>query len=186
MRRGLPVAVAVAVFAMAAALAGCGGAGDQGPTGAVADRSGDAVVLNQVLSRQEAAVHAYRDATRWLSMPFLRMARRFQAQEEEHVDATMKALRGIGEAADPEPEAISTHQVRSQAAALAFLYGVEQATIEAESSAIGALSAPAARTLLAATMANQAQHLVWLRRALGAKPLETVPEAFESGSVAAP
>ena len=40
--------------------------------------------------------------------------------------------------------------------------------------------------LLASTMANQAQHLVWLRRALGAKPLETFPEAFEDGSVAAP
>ena len=34
--------------------------------------------------------------------------------------------------------------------------------------------------------ANQAQHLVLLRRALGAKPLETIPSAFETGETPAP
>lgn len=180
MRRGL------AVLVLAAALAGCGGGEGTGSSTAVADSKGDAVILNRILARQEAAVGAYREAMRWLRMPFLDFARRFQAQEEEHVDATIKALRALGEAADPEPEEIMAQQLRSRADALAFLDQLERGTIEAENSAIGALSAPAARMLLASTMANQAQHLVWLRRALGAKPLETFPEAFESGSAAAP
>jgi hypothetical protein len=40
--------------------------------------------------------------------------------------------------------------------------------------------------LMAATIANQAQHLVLLRRALGAKPAESVPAPFENGTAAAP
>lgn len=185
-RRGRPGArAALCALALAAALAGCGG-GDQGSATTAADRGGDGAVLNQILGRQEAAVVAYQGAMRWLREPFLDLAREFKAQEEEHVDATLKALRGVGQRAEPEPEQISTRHLRSQADALAFLYELERATIEAENSAIGELTEPAARLVLAATMANQAQHLVWLRRALGAKPVETVPAPFENGSVAAP
>jgi hypothetical protein len=36
------------------------------------------------------------------------------------------------------------------------------------------------------TAANQAQHLVLLRRELGAKPLQAVPEPFEDGETPAP
>ncbi len=177
---------ALCALALAAALIGCGGEADQGPTTAVPDRDGDAAILNRVLGRQEAAVLAYQGAMRWLRLPFLDLARQFKAQEEEHVDATLKALRGLGQPAEPEPETISTRHLRSQADALAFLYELERATIEEENSAIGALTGPAGRTLMASTMANQAQHLVWLRRALGANPSETVPSPFENGSVAAP
>jgi Ferritin-like domain len=183
--RGGGPAAALAVLALAAALAGCGGS-ERGPTTAVPDREGDAQILNQILGRQEAAVRAYRTALPLLQGPVRQLALRFQAQEEEHVDATVKALRGIGERAEPEAEAIGPADLRDQAGALAFLYELERATIEAENSAIGALTAPAARMTLASTMANQAQHLVWLRRALGATPAETVPNAFENGSVAAP
>lgn len=187
MRRARGVAAAaLALAVLAAALAGCGGKEDHGPTTAVPDRSGDAAILNRILGRQEAAVVAQQAAMRWLSEPVLSLARRFQAQEEAHVDATMKALRGLGEPAAPPAEQIPAGALRSRADALRFLYELERATIEAESSAIGELSAPAARMLLAATMANQAQHLVWLRRALGAKPGETVPRPFENGSLAAP
>ncbi len=183
-RAGAPAALAV--LALAAALAGCGGNEDHGSTTAAPDRSADAAILNQILARQEAAAVAYQAALRWLPEPVLALARRFQAQEEEHVDATLKALRGLGEPAEPQAEEIPIRRLRSEATALAFLYELERATIEAENGAIGALSTPAARMLLAATMANQAQHLVWLRRALGAKPGETVPSAFENGSIAAP
>ena len=40
--------------------------------------------------------------------------------------------------------------------------------------------------MLATTVANQAQHLVLLRRGLGADSLETVPGAFENGMTPAP
>ncbi|MFN8218066.1 MAG: ferritin-like domain-containing protein [Solirubrobacterales bacterium] len=180
------VTAALAVLALTAALAACGSSADQSTSTAAQDRAGDAAILNGVLARQEAAAVAYQAAMRWLPEPVLALAREFQAQEEEHVDATLKALRGLGEAAEPRPEAIPVPRLRSKDDALTFLYDLEAATIEAENSATGALTSTGARMLLASTMANQAQHLVWLRRALGARPVETMPSAFENGSVAAP
>jgi hypothetical protein len=63
---------------------------------------------------------------------------------------------------------------------------MESATIQAELSALGKLESPTPRTLLAATVANQAQHLAILRRLLGAKPVETFPAPFETGNTPAP
>ncbi len=176
--------IAAAILAAASFLAACGGGGSD--SSAEAERAADGEVLNQVLGRQEAAVIAYADALRGIGEPLLRIARQFQAQEEEHVDATLKALRGVG--AQPEPEAVEIPRgrLRQRADYLRFLYELESGTIEEESTAVAELSSAAARTMIAATVANQAQHLVLLRRALGAKPAETVPEAFENGTAAAP
>jgi hypothetical protein len=182
-RRSL-VALA-ATLALAAMLVACGGGGG-GSSTAVAEHEADGEVLNQVLARQESAVLAYADAMHGISEPFLDIARQFQAQEEEHVDATLKALRAIGEQAEPEAEEIPRGHPRVEADYLRFLYELESATIEEESTAIVKLTAAGARSMIAATMANQAQHLVLLRRALGAKPDESVPSAFENGTSAAP
>jgi hypothetical protein len=190
-RRSRPAllgALALLGVLAALALAGCGGGGDSssGSSAAEAEKAADGEVLNQILARQEAAVLAYADALRGINEPFLPIARQFQAQESEHIDATLKALRGIGEKAEPEEETIPRPALRDEADYLTFLYELESATIEAESTAIVKLSAAGARAMLAATMANQAQHLVLLRRALGAGPAEWVPEAFENGTAAAP
>jgi hypothetical protein len=40
--------------------------------------------------------------------------------------------------------------------------------------------------MLAASAANQAEHLAILRRLLGAKPVATVPDAFETGTAPPP
>ena len=183
-RRRPALLLALAALALSLALVGCGGGG--GSSTAATEKAADGEVLSQVLSRQEAAVLAYADALRGISEPFLNVARQFQAQEEEHVDATVKALRGIGEKAEPEAEEIPRGRLHDEADYLRFLYELESATIELESTAIVKLTAAGARAMIAATMANQAQHLVLLRRALGAKPGETVPSAFENGSSAAP
>jgi hypothetical protein len=63
---------------------------------------------------------------------------------------------------------------------------MESATIDAELSAIARLESPGAQTLLAATAANQAQHLAILRRLLGARPIKTAPQAFETGETPVP
>ncbi|MGE5407024.1 MAG: ferritin-like domain-containing protein [Syntrophothermus sp.] len=177
-------AIALAALIAATALASCGGG--QGPTTAALDKAGDGEALNAILSRQLGAVAAYEQSLRGIGPPYLALARRFLAQEQEHVDATLKALRGTGVPAEAEPERIPTGRPRHQQDYLRFLYELESATIEAEVGAIGQLTAPAARTMLAATVADQAQHLVWLRRALGAKPIDTFPGAFENGTAAAP
>lgn len=185
MRRAPLVLVAIAL--LAAALGGCGGGGGGGTTTTATEKEADAEVLNEILSRQLAAVRAYR-----VSFPALHKrqnlaaARLFRAQEQEHADATLKALRGLGAEAEPEPEVIPANGLDKEAEFLVFLYELESATIEAEMTAIAKLTEVAPRTMLAATVANQAEHLAFLRGALGARLLETMPAPFENGTVAAP
>lgn len=187
MRRALPTFVAAVLVAAALGACGKGGGDSGGDTTAVAEKEADAEVLNEILSRQLASVRAHRDSFPALhDRQNLAAARLFRAQEQEHADATLKALRGLAAEAEPEPEPIPAEGLDTEAEFLLFLYELESATIEAEISAIGKLNAPSPRTMLAATVANQAQHLAFLRGALGAKPLETMPSPFENGTVAAP
>lgn len=167
---------------LAAALLGCGGDGG----GSTVDREADARVLNEVLARQIAAVEAYGQALPALGGAHLAAAREFRAQEQEHVDATTKTLRGLDLEADPPAEAIEAGDLRTPGDALRFLYEMESATIDAELSAVGKLTIAWPRPLVASMAANQAQRLVLIRRALGAKPLEAVPEAFETGETPGP
>jgi hypothetical protein len=176
--------LAAAALAVAALLGACGGDGDI--TTAVPDKEGDARILNEILSRQNAAIVAYERSLRGLGGPDLELARQFRAQEQEHVDAIVKVLRGIGAAVEPVPEEIETKRMKQEADYLEFLYEVESATIDAELNAISRLTTSWARSLLASIAANQAQHLALLRRALGAKAEEIVPEAFEAGTTPAP
>lgn len=180
MRRALTL-VAVAA-GLAAGLVACGG-GDEGAT---VDPEADAAVLNEVLGRQLAAVAAYGEALPALRGAELAMARRFRVQEQEHVDATMKTLRGLEEPSDPAEETIDAGDLATGDDALDFLYRLESATIDAELNAVSRLTVGWTRPLIAAMAANQAQRLVLIRRALGAAPLETIPEAFETGETAAP
>jgi hypothetical protein len=83
-------------------------------------------------------------------------------------------------------ETIETVGLGTADDALRFLYELESATIDAELNAITRLTGPFPRALLASMVANQAERLVLIRRALGAKALETVPEPFEDGTTPGP
>jgi hypothetical protein len=181
MRRALLLAAAVAV--LAAVLTACGGGGS---SSTVAEKEADIAVLNEILGRQQAAIAAYEQVLPRLRGPALLAARQFRAQEQEHVDATMKILWGIGGKAEPAAETIEAEDLKTQADALNFLYEMESGTIHIELGAVERLHADWPRPRLAAMAANGAQHLVLVRRGLGAKPLETVPEAFETGDTPAP
>lgn len=172
----------VAVLALAAGLGACGGSGGEVTT----DKAADVKVLNEILARQLAAVDAYGQAMPALSGADLALARRFRAQEQEHVDATTKTLRGLEGEADPPAETIEAGELQTPQDAMHFLYELESATIDAELNAVGKLTIGWPRPLIAAMAANQAQRLVLIRRALGAGPLQLVPEAFETGETAAP
>jgi rubrerythrin len=167
------------------ALAACGSSGS-GTTTAVPDKAADAEILNSVLARELAAVRAYDRTTALLHGTFLAGAREFRAQEQEHVDAIVKALRGLGEKAEPEEEEIESEDLKTQVDALGFLYEVESASVAYDLRAISHLTAPWPRSLLGSIAANQAQHLVLLRRALGAGAAESIPGAFEDGTAPAP
>jgi Ferritin-like domain len=201
-RRGFVVAVTVAV---AAALAGCGGGGGTSSAAAggagsstegheqevstptpAAPQSPDGELLDKVLVRQEGAVAAYTEVIPHLSPRFAHMASYFRAQEQEHVDAVVKALRGIQAPAGTGPEEVEVGELKTDKERLAFLYELEGATIDEELSAISQLEAPWPRSLLASTVANQAQHQTLLRQALGAGPLASVPVPFENGTTPPP
>jgi rubrerythrin len=174
----------VAGLAVALVLGGCGGGA--GTTTAAPDKAADAEILNNVLGREQAAVRAYERTLSLLHGAALAGAREFRAQEQEHVDAIVKALRGLGEKAEPEEEEIESEGLKSEADALGFLYEVESVSVANDLRAISHLTAPWPRSLLGSIAANQAQHLVLLRRALGADAAESIPEAFEDGTAPAP
>lgn len=182
-RRALLIALVIATTAIGLAACG-GGGGSSSPSDT--DKEAEAVILNEILARQTAAVSAYDHSLRGLGGRSLATARLFRVQEQEHVDAIFKSLRSLGAAAEPPQETIEVEGLRSESEYLNFLYELESATIEAELSAVNRLTSPAVRSMLATTVANQAQHLVLLRRLLGAKWQETVPAPFESGATPAP
>jgi rubrerythrin len=169
----------------AATMAACGGGGDPAAAPAV-DKAADAEILNNVLGRELAAVRAYQRTLPLLRGPALAGAREFRAQEQEHADAVTKALRGLGEPAAPEEEEIESEGLKTQADALAFLDEVESVSVAYDLRAISHLTASWPRALLGSIAANQAQHLVLLRRALGADAAESIPGAFEDGTTPAP
>ena len=181
-RRALPLLATA--LAVSLALAACGGSG--GTTTAVPDKAADAEILNNVLGRELAAVRAYERTLPLLHGAALASAREFRASEQEHVDAVTKALRGLGEPAAPEEEEIESDELKTQADALAFLYEVESVSVAYDLRAISHLTSSWPRSLLGSVAANQAQHLVLLRRALGADTAESIPEGFEDGTSPSP
>lgn len=183
--RGRAMRRASLLTALAAALSfglvACGGGG-----GSVTDKENDVRVLNEVLGRQLAAVEAYESFVLVLHGADLAVTRAFLAQEQEHVDATTKTLRGLDAEADPAREKIEFGRLGGPREVFEVLYEMESATIDLELHAVGQLTIGWPRPLVASMAANQAQRLVLIRRRLGARGLELVPEAFETGETAAP
>lgn len=183
---------ALAALVLIAALAGCGGGSSTSSTSstsaatAAAGKTADADALDAILGRQRAAVAAYDQVIGELPKPLARMATYFRRQEQEHVDGVQKAMWGLHIRPEPEPETIDTGELGSTRERLEFLYALESATMEKELATLSRLEASWARALLAATVADQAQHLAMLRGALGAKGLATIPAPFENGRVPAP
>ena len=185
--RGRPVRRALLPALLAFLLvvpAGCGGGGG-GSTGS-AEKERDAKLLNDVLGRQLAVVKAYEELEPTLSSPDLALAQQFRAQEQEHADATTKTLRGFGVGAEPKEETIEANDLKTRADSLEFLYEMESATIDLELNVVGKLDAGSPRPLIGSMAANQAQRLVLLRQALGARRLAAIPSAFETGENPAP
>jgi hypothetical protein len=174
-------------FALAAALvlllAGCGGGGKKAP--AESEKEADVELVDTAIARELATVDAYDHG---LSLPGgadTAVLRELRAQAQEHVDALAKAIRGLGGKVDSE-KISGEREALDYTAFLTFAYERESSGVAGDLSEVSKLSTPWPRSLLGSIAANQAQHLVLLRQALGAGPLASVPAPFESGTTPAP
>jgi rubrerythrin len=165
------------------AAAGCGGGGR--PSTAESEKEADAAVLNGAFERELTAVDAYTRGLGQLRGETLTLARRFRGQDEEHVDALTKAMRGLG--APVEAEAAELEGVgHTPADALVLAYEQENAALAYYLDAERRLLTTAPRALSASIAASHAQHLVLLREELGVPPIAAAPEAAEPGDAPPP
>jgi hypothetical protein len=206
--RASATSAALAIVA-AAILAGCGGGGGDSTSASEAEKAADVQLLDYALAHELTTVDAFTRALPQLSGPNRDAARHFRAQAQEHVDAIVKAVRGLGDTTSApttppcgetrrhpertpkrcttvEPTPFDAPPPRTRAEALAFLYGIENSTIRNHITEIGRLTTTWPRVLLTSIVADEAQQQVLLRRAMGAAPLDAVPEAFEIGDTPPP
>lgn len=176
--------VAVFLFALAIVVSGCGRSGHVAAS--ESEETADLEVLNSVLAQELTVVDAYARALTLLRGPTLAVAGQLRGQDQAHVDAITKAIRGLGgetegEAAEFEPPGPKTREE-----ALLLAYEEENAALGQALDSVPHLNTPAANMLAASLAASHAQHLVALRQLLGSNLAASVPDAFETGDVPAP
>lgn len=169
-----------------------------GVRNAFAEAGGDQAILTSAVGLEQVAVFAYGAAIRSGALDPARkkVATLFRAQEQEHADGLKAALTAMGGKLPATPRSVEEvdralgsigigtplgslkHQkqilmfaIELETAAVAAYYDAHQKLVSAQLLATGAQ-----------IMANEGQHLVTLRTALGREPL---PNAFESGKASA-
>jgi len=172
------VACALAIFA--------GGCGGESSSAADAEKAADVEILNEALAQELTAVAAYRPALSMLRGQALAAVAELHGQDQAHVDALTKAIKGLGGGVEAEAGELETPGPRSRPDALLLAYEEENAALAKALDAAPVLQTPAPRTLAASLAASHAQHLAVLRQALGASLAEAVPYALESGYLPPP
>jgi rubrerythrin len=181
--------LALALVAVAVLLGGCGGdgGGGGGDGQAVDEKAADSAVLNVAIGQEMTLVEGFDSA-----LPLLRRAearalfRQFIAQEREHIDGFTKAMRGLGGEVEAEAEELDLSSVRTERDTLLLAYQLTASQLTHFLDDVTHLQTRAPQSFAASIAASQAQHLVALRRLLGADLSESVPEAFDTGEVPPP
>lgn len=181
-RRDFGRAVAI-LSALALAAGGCG---DSDPDVTDGDKAADVEVLNVLLARELTGADAYARVLPLLRGPALTVAAQFRGQEQAHVDAVTKGIRGLGGETDAEAEEPEAPAPKSEEEALRFVYEEENQALEQALDAAPHLNTPGPRALAATLAANHAQHIAALRQLLGEGLAQSVPDAFENGDVPPP
>jgi ferritin-like protein len=182
-RRGLG-RVAVFLFALAILASGCGRSGHGAATDS--DKAADVEVLNTVLSQELTTVGAYEQALALLSGGSLAVAGQLRGQDQAHLDAITKAIRGVGGETEAEASELESPGPEGRQEALLLLYEEENAALGQALDGAPHLNTPAPRMLAASLAASHAQHLAVLRQLMGGGLAASVPDAFETGDVPAP
>jgi hypothetical protein len=183
-RRGFGRAVVFLAAALAIVIGGCGRSGHGAATDP--EKAADVEVLNSALSQELTTVAAYQRAAPHLHGEMLTVARQFRGQDQAHVDALTKAIRGLGGETEAEAIELEPPGPRGQAEALVLAYEEENAALSQAQGSVAHLQLGAPRTLAAALVASHAQHLAILRQGLGAGRAAAVPYAFEPGDAPPP
>jgi hypothetical protein len=182
-RRGASRAVVVflAGLLIGAAGAGCGQHGHGASTDS--EKAADSEALNELLARELTVIGSYGSSLAHAHGRARALSLRLRGQDQAHVDALEKAIRGVGGEADAEPLPLELEGGRpaSEAEALTLAYEEENAALDLALGSVPDLRTGAARGLAAALAADHAQHLTVLRQLLGAGLGASVPAPFESG-----
>jgi len=176
--------VAVFLFALAIVVSGCGRSGHVAAS--ESEKTADLEVLNSVLSQELTVTDGYARALALLRGPTLAVAGQLRGQDQAHVDAITKAIRGLGGETDAEAAEFEPPGPKTREEALLLAYEEENAALGQALDAAPHLNTSAASMLAASLAASHAQHLVALRQLLGANLAAAVPDAFETGNVPAP
>lgn len=182
-RRGLGRA-AVFLGALTLALAGCGRSGHGASTDS--EKAADVEVLNTVLSQEMTTVDAYGRVLPLLRARALVVAGQFRGQDQAHVDAVTRAIRGVGGETDAEAAEFEDPAPKDREDALLLAYETENASLAEALDATPHLNTGAPRTLAAALAASHAQHVAVLRQLLGSGLAASVPAPFETGDTPPP
>ncbi len=182
-RRGLGRAAAF-LIAVAIVVSGCGRSGHGAATDS--DKAADVEALNTLLSQELTTVAAYGQALPRLRGGALAVAAQLRGQDQVHLDAITKAIRGVGGETEAEAGELESPGPKSREEALLLAYEEENDALAEALGVAPRLNTPAPRMLVASLAASHAQHLTALRRLLGASLAASVPDAFESGDVPPP
>ncbi|MFL5826765.1 MAG: ferritin-like domain-containing protein [Thermoleophilaceae bacterium] len=177
-RELLRAAAVTAGGGSAALLAACGGGGGSKPP--KIDAEADATVLNQALLAEYAAVAAYRAGRAHVSGRDRALLDKLLAQEQQHVAALTRAIRDLG-GRPLHPQPADAVEVPARGV-MPFAVDVEHTETAGLADAIGKLTTPQLRGLVASIFADDAQHLALVRRATGQQP---IPDALVEGNAPA-
>jgi hypothetical protein len=178
-RRGFGRA-AVFLGVLALLVCGCGRSGHGAATDS--DKAADVEILNGLLTRELTAVAAYDELLPLLRGQAAVVVARLRGQDQAHLDAITKAIRGVGGETDAEAGALEAPGPKTQEEALLLAYEEESDSLGLALDAPPHVNTPAPRVLVSALAASHAQHLVVLRQLLGVPLSDAVPHAFEDGA----
>jgi rubrerythrin len=171
-RRGLLAGGAIASAAVVPAAFRSSRAFGQADTSTA---SGDTGIIEGAVGIEQTAVVVYRTiAARGLLGPATPVAELFAKQEQEHADALIAALKGLGGTppAKPLPTDIPGFtEVQSGPEALAFAVSIENQELAHYIEGVKKLEDPNLMKAVAQIVGNEGQHLVVLRQALSTDPM---------------
>lgn len=179
-RRGASRAV-VLLLALILALGGtgCGKHGHGARTDS--EKAADNEILNEILARELALVEAYGPSLALAQGRERILALQLRGQDQAHVDALTKAIRGVGGETDAEATPLEGKRPQNEAEALTLAYEAENAALGQALGSVPHLQTPGPRGLAADLAASHAEHLVVLRQALSLGLAASVPTPFETG-----